>query len=390
MHSSIHAGPLASLALFLPFLWAAPAVAQEACLLNMDKKICAQFNTVLPEGPVQPSDQGGTPTYVYYTLTLTNFSKTTTRFVSLELSLSPQSEFASINSPGGMCTVTMAGASCLFDKLEASQSVLIQAIGTVPVIQSPSQPDYDLVSTASFGWMGNQASTSASTTVSVFGGSSYVPVGMEVTLVTGPENSDPSLQTGPDQPLWAKLTIPAYDESFTAKIEVVGDGPLFECPMGIFVGTHPDDVGVYVCRDPEAPRRWVRVEFSENWVFPENDPLRFDVIWDASIVPALQLPPTPLTPTGTPPFAVFFRGGEDDAETRAFAKTCDSNAPPCLVSVEQLGSGDWAAVLHKRTVGAEGSVLDAEAEFQGILCSLPGMVCSLGILDDYIPIGTIK
>lgn len=352
-----------------------PALAQSACLLDNPNKLCTTFESVVPADRVQPTAEGGTPTYIDYHLTLKNLGQTSTRYVAFALATSPDANFVEFSASMPGCTVSGADVSCQFDKIDAQATISFHALVQVPALLSPAQPDYVLANTATFGWNGNTKNVSAVTTVSVYGSASYVPPGQQVTLVTGPENPDRSLQTDADNPRWAKLTIPAdfSHDGFYAKLEVVGDAPTFDCPSGIFIETHEDDVGLYVCRDVASPNRSVRTTFSENWLF-ETQPLVWDLAWDASIVPLIQLPPTPIGPTGTPPFAVFHRGGEDDAETRAYSKTCDANPTPCVGGVQRFGSGDWTATFSKRSVGAAG--FDGDSS-QDQLLQLPDLNCLL-------------
>lgn len=371
---------MAAGALGLSLLHALPAVAAPTCLLNNDDKLCASFDAVVPADQVQPGGEGGTPTFIQYALTLSNVGQTSTRFVTFALATSPDANFVEFTSSKPGCTVSGADVSCQFDKLNAGNTITLRALVQVPTLTSPDQADYALINTATFGWNGNTQTASYANTVSVYGAASYVPSGQQVTLVTGPEQSDRALQTDADTPLWAKLTVPAEDHGgLYMTLAVVDDGPSFDCGTGIYTQTE-GDIGFYVCRDTDHPQRWVRSTSEPHWQFAADNPLQWDIVWDTSIVPLLQLPPTPLAPTGTPPFAVFHRGGEVDAGTSAYARTCDTNAPPCLVAVEQYGSADWGATFLKRAVGAE----PEDGTQQDLVCLLIGCISAQGLIP---PIG---
>lgn len=365
------------LGLLLPAL---PAAAAPTCLLDNPGKLCVSFDAVIPPDRVQPAGEGGTPTYVDYSLTLRNLGQTSTRNVSFAMTLTPQARIAEFSASHPGCTVSATAVSCQYDKLVVQQGVTFDVLVEVPALQAPDQPDYPLINTVTFGWNGNTQTASYTNTVSVYGAASYVPPGQQVTLVTGPEQPDRALQTDAGAPLWAKLTIPAEDHpGLYATLAVVDDGPTFDCATGIYTQT-TGDIGFYVCRDTGQPNRWVRSTTEPHWQFEPGNPLTWELVWDTSIVPPLQLPPTPLAPTGTPPFAVFHRGGEDGAATTAWARTCDAHAPPCIDRVEQYGSADWGATFLKRAVGAE----PEDGTQEDLLCVLIGCFSTQGLIP---PIG---
>lgn len=329
---------------------AAPAHAGRACLNDQDKKTCGSISTT-PSDYVQPSGIGGTAnqTWVKARFTVENLGQTSTRFVTLDLTLDPATAFraSDLTADAGLaCTVSSnpAKVHCAADKLEAGQVLS----GSVPALVPTTSGPFTVLE--SVGWQGNTASTSATVIVTDSAGSSWVPAGRSETLVTAREATVTA-----ENPYWAQVTCPARSEAYYCRVRVVTDAPAFDCPTGIFISR--TDGGPYVCRDSQQPRRWVEID--TNATFTATDPLGFVLLEHSSLVPAIQLPPTALAPTGTPPFAVFHAQNPtpapDTADANAFADTCSATAPsaPCLTSVERLASGDWRVAGLKPNDGTD-------------------------------------
>lgn len=344
-------------------LRAGPAGALDsACLNGSERKVCVQLVSQ-PETSVQASKLDGQgETYVQYAAVLTNVAlPTSSRRLDVSFTLSPAVDIVSFSSTGSaQCTVSGATATCRYDKLAANQDETITLITTAPEYAGTATAA-TLVNTGTFGFNGRTSTVSSSLAVTTNGGNTFVPKGKSATLVTHPENPDPSQQTTPDEPLFAKWIIPARSENLQAflAINAATDEDLtLSCSGGLFFSGNSDG-GPYVCRDIGAPfdagrgTRWVTAALSEPELSFADNPLQFIVIWDDSIVSDAQLPPNPVAPTGLPAFAMLYHAQEPASHEhggthpiRAFAETCDTAVPPCLSGVQQYGTKDWTATLR--------------------------------------------
>jgi hypothetical protein len=320
-------------------LWAGPGAAETGCLLNDGSKVCLDLNSD-PADNVQPSEQGGTPTYVKFIAELRNVTSKSTRFVTVNLALNPGTleTVAFTADPALNCTRTGATATCSADKVSAGEPMKVTW-----TVEAPTQEGV-MGATGDFGWNGRTTSVSTGLAVAGDSGRTHVPANTEGTTVTTAEPS--ADQVTADAPLYAAITLPSKPYDYSAKVTVITNGPAQSCTGGLFLSA--TDGGPYVCRT-DIPTRWIEVDID----LPaghEADPFQygFSMQWDASIISELQLPPTPVAPTGTPPFAVFY--SENSAlppPMRAFSADCATNAPPCLTGVQVLANGDWEASGQK-------------------------------------------
>lgn len=331
-----------------------PASAQQsACLNDSIDKVCAQL-TAQPDSVVQASRlDGQTDTYVAYTARVTGITNpTSSRNVSAVFTLTPAVDIVSFTSTAGTCTVSGAVLSCEFDKHISSGSEVIEFTAKAPEYAGAATPS-TLVNTGVFGWNGRTNSVSMAMSVSTAGGYSWVPPNTTVSLVTGPENSDPTSQTTPANPVWGKMTIPGRSTGFLAYFALnnsTDENLAMSCSGGLFFSGNSDG-GPYVCRDIGSPydsgvgTRWVQasIDDSVEGTFGSS-PVQVTMIWDTSVVPVAQIAEP------APPFAVFYHAQEPQGAPathpiRAFAKTCASNQPPCLSGIQRYSSDDWTATL---------------------------------------------
>lgn len=323
----------------LAFFNGAALAASTGCLIDDPKKICAALQWT-PDS-AQPSQQNGTKTYVRYDLTLTNATNQSTRFIQVQFSLQPATAFRSVTADSrASCTIAGATISCAIDKLEAGEPMPISATAETPAAETT------LTNTVSYGWQGRTGVVDGAVAIDEQSGQSWQEPDQTVRLSTAKPASDPSQQTSPEQPIYGEIAIPPSGVGRNVFIRIVTDGPDRSpvCIGGIYLDPLADG-GPFVCRDTGSPRRWVQVGADDS-----AEPMTLRVIEDASVVPAIQLPPTLLAPTGLPPFAVFARGEDSNAAFRAIDDACSSNAPPCLQNVVRYPTGDWTATLKLNSV----------------------------------------
>ena len=327
----------------LALAWSGQGVAASACLKgDALNKLCLAVNSS-PATEVQPSGLAGTQTFVKYDVAIRNLVAATSRHVLTTVTINPAPasalEFTATN--GLACSVSGATVSCLADKLDG-----IDALGFTVIAEAPSYPTTatQMVATGVIGWNGNTATATQTLAVSNTAGDSYVPADTEVTLAT----SDSDDVTA-ENPRYGRITLPPQPFAYVASIEVVGDAPAnASCVNGFYVSTSYG--GPYVCRDTATPRRALRIDVGDA-LFTADSPIVFVEKWDTTIVPATQLPPTPASPTGLPPFAQFTASlataGSPAAPYSALIALCGDDftgalvTPPCLAGVQQLGNGDW-------------------------------------------------
>jgi hypothetical protein len=354
-------GLASALTLSCGLAWSGTGLAATSCLKGgSTNKLCLDLSSI-PGDVVQPSELAGTKTYVKYTATLRNVVAATSRNVTMDLSFSPAppSAISVATDSGVACAApTATGVSCTVDKLG-----YLDPLTVVVVVEAPQYPTTvtQMLATGTYGWNGNTSTTSQSVAVSDTGGRSYVPANTEVTLVTEPEASDPSTQTSVGDPLFGKVTLPPRPTAYFAQISVIGGPAVTNCTGGFFLSA--TDGGPYACRN--AGNRWVQFDAGSTpgsdapVVFDAAAPMHFSMIWDASLVPATQLPPTPLTPTGTPAFAVFYSHNDTPppaaVAVRAFSQNCSAtaNVPPCLIAVTHFDNNAWRAEGLKVTDGTD-------------------------------------
>lgn len=328
----------------------APAQAGRACINDQDKKTCGEVRTT-PADYVQPSGIGGAgnETWVKVDFLMQNLSQTSTRFVTLDLTLDPNTAFRTSDlavDPLMSCTVSTGPAKlhCSADKLQGGQTLTGSVSARVPTVTGPFTVLEQL------GWQGNTANTNYTVMVTDTAGATWVPANRSETVVTA-RNAEVSAEN----PYWAQVTCPARASAYYCRLRVVTDAPALDCPTGLFISV--TDGGPFVCRDTQQPRRWVELDTSAT--FTATDPFSFVLLEHSSLVPALQLPPTAAAPTGTPPFAVFHAQNPTPppatADANAFADTCSATSPsaPCLTSVERLANGDWRVSGLKPNDGSD-------------------------------------
>ncbi|HEX4872159.1 MAG TPA: hypothetical protein VFV27_07595 [Nevskiaceae bacterium] len=381
-------------ALGLALLGAGAVQAQEAvstCLLDDEKKVCVALQAA-PADRLQPSGVpgGSADTYVVYDAVVTNIDEQSSRNLFVRFDLTAGSSVTGIESgPFGSCTVSGTRVHCLYDKLRANGAAEISLEVRLPDYNpdpvTGTQVPAEMVNVVTFGYQGRTAMLRRSIALDP-SGFSYIPPFAEVTLVTAPETANPADQTSAATPLFAKMKVPVADFPRLARLEIIDDGPdqSAVCLGGIYLDLLGDG-GPYVCRDTANPRRWVQAGLEGSY---PSDPIQLTVITDASRVPATQLPPSLLAPTGTPAFALFYQAGE--APIRAYARRCQDAAEPCLSQVTRYGNGDWSATLFKRTLAdtpGDGTwVLPLSPAFE-----MPdGQVGSFGLLPIEPPVGNIR
>jgi hypothetical protein len=346
-------------------LWnAAPAqAASQGCLLDNPKKVCASV-TASPL-TAQPSQQNGTKTYVRYDATIVNVTAQSTRYVVMDMALSPATSFATVTAdPKAVCTKSGATIHCDIDKLDAGEPLTVSAVAETPTYETT------LTNTVTYGWQGRTSTVAAEVPIRHTSGESWQQPNQAIRLSTHKPTADPSQQTTPEDPLYGEVIIPGNPGGGQVFIKIITDGPdrSSVCPAGIYLDPL-GDLGPYLCRDVNQPRRWIQVGA------PNSDPpMQIKLIEDASIVQPIQLPPTLLTPLGTPPFAIFAHGEEEGEPFRAIAVDCTAaNAqPPCVQNVQRYSTGDWTGTLvtPKVNLGPAAPLLPLGGDI-GILGILP-------------------
>lgn len=344
------------------------AAAATSCLNNNLEKLCLDITSV-PGDTVQPKGLGGTDTFVKYSATFRNAGQQSTRNVILTFNLSTAAGFDSMTAdPNLNCTLSGGTISCALDKFEAFKAYSISALAYPPPYTGATTPT-TMTNTGTYGWNGNTKSTVQTINVSTTAGKSYVPPNTTVTLVTDKRAEDPAQQVTPESPLWSSITLPPRPQGYYAQVFITNSGPSSagDCLGGVFA----NQGGVYVCRDTANPTRWVQVDLPAD-LFTADDPIEQTTYWDASIVPSTQLPPNGVAKTGLPMWAIFYNQTEQGVpygRTRAFSNACDSVTPvaPCLMSVEQLGSGDWRATFLKPNDGSDMQSNDPLLPLVGVL-----------------------
>lgn len=344
--------PLAALA------WTGPSMAASSCLNDNLDKLCLEI-TSIPGDSVQPSGISGDShgnTYVKYSAVFRNAGQTSTRHITLTFQLSTAAGFSSYTAdPNLGCTQVGGTIRCALDKFEAFKAYSVTAYALPPPYTGASTPT-SMSNTGTYGWNGNTKSTVQTIAVSPTSGRSYVPANTSVSLVTSPQASDPTQQVTPENPLWARITLPARPNGYFASVYVQNEGPdnSADCTGGLYASS---DGNLYVCRDTAKPTRWIQYDLPSD-LFTADDPFEVLMYWDASIVPSTQLPPNAIAPTGLPKWAIFHNQTETGVpygRSHAFSNVCDSTAPvaPCLNTVEQLGSGDYRADFLKPNDGSD-------------------------------------
>ena len=72
-----------------------------------DGDLGTTWNLVIPADRVQPTAEGGTPTYIDYRITLKNVSQTSTRYVAFTLATSPDANFVEFTASTAGPTVPL-------------------------------------------------------------------------------------------------------------------------------------------------------------------------------------------------------------------------------------------------------------------------------------------
>jgi hypothetical protein len=326
------------------------------CLNDQEKKVCTTLSGT-PADILAPSRMGdpNNRTYQKIQAVMRNIGQTATRFVTLKITLDPATQFKAdelvVPAPFS-CSASGATLNCTIDKLDAGQSLTLTVPAEAPIYAGASTPTSFTV-TGTFGWQGKTAVSSITTPVTYKDGSTYVPPGTSPTLYTTPPADDPSNNVTAENPLWASVKLPPKPNGYYARVLVIGDGPAFVCPAGVFLSSA--DGGPYLCRDLANPARWVELDLGAS--FGPTEPVAFTIAWYRDLVQALQLPPSAAAPTGTPPWAIFYdqNTGQLTTNGRAFSDTCDAGTPlpPCLASVQQYANGNWSASGYKANDGSD-------------------------------------
>lgn len=336
-----------------------PAAAQQgSCLNDSLDKVCAQL-TAQPDSVVQASRlDGQSDTFVHYTAKITGITNpTSSRRVSAVFTLTPAVDIVDFTASSGSCSSSGGTLSCEFDKHVSSGDEVIKFTAKAPLYAGASTPS-TLVNTGVFGWNGRTGTVSKALSVSTTGGYTWVPPNTTVTLVTGPEASDPAEQTTAANPRWAKMLIPGRSVGFLAYLALnnsTDEDLALSCLGGMFHSGNSDG-GPYYCRDIGFPHdagvgtRWVEASVDDTVDGSFTDaPVQLTLLWDDSVVSPLQLPPSAAGQTGFLPFAVFYHAQEPQGAPashpiRAFAGQC--GGPPCLTGVQEFANGDWTATLN--------------------------------------------
>lgn len=366
---------------------AAMADVASACLNDDLDKVCLAL-VAAPDDILQPSLTGGDDTFVIYGATLTHIENQSTRFVDVSFALTAGASVRSIVSDqNGVCSSSGNQAQCLYDKLLVDGPVQIGLEVRLPDFAGAATPT-EMVNSVEFGWNGRTSMVRSAIPMSA-SGYSYVPPNTRVTLVTAEQSTDPADQTNAENPLFAKMVVPPAAFPRLARLRITGQGPDIsaDCAAGIYFKPNGDG-GPYICRDNDNPRRWVEAALEGEY---PSDPIEFGLIWDTSIVPPTQLPPTPLTATGTPRFAVFYNAGDENSENRAFAQQCANTTEPCLRDVTAFGNGDWSATLLKATLADPGSAGPEPLSSQLLELVMPdGGIGIQGFIPSTPPVGNIR
>ncbi len=324
-------------------------------MLDNTSKVCLDLNQS-PSATVQPSGLAGQPTFLRYSATLRNAVKnSSSRNVLVNFTLSPATGFVEFSADNGLlCTQSGSTISCAIDKLDDTNPLRISATANAPADMG-AQTAISLLNTAVFGFGGRTQTVQSSVMVSNTSGASYVPPNTTATLVTAPVSGDPSMQVNAANPLWGKAVLPPQPEGYLAQISLLQSGPSRACTGGLFLAQ--TDGGPYLCKDQDFPYdsgnplRWVMLDTSTA-DFTVDLPMSVTVVHDPSIISRLQLPPSAVAPTGTPPYAVFYSAlpidGSSTYPVRAAGTVCTTTpAPPCLNGVTRYGNGVWQATIVK-------------------------------------------
>lgn len=347
--------------------WTHTALAATGCLLDNEGKVCLSLNPT-PSSTVQPSGLAGQPTFVRYMLTLSNaITNSSSRNLFLDLSLSPNTGFVSVENPNtAACVINAASLRCDIDKLDDATPINIVAIANAPPdLGDETAPS--LTATAEFGNGGNTKTIYSTVVVSENSGASYIPANTAASLVTSPETEDPSLQVNAGSPLWGKAELLPQPAGYFAQISLITAGPSRACVGGLFLTS--TDGGPYLCKDQGFPydsgnaNRWVMLD-TTTADFTIDVPMTVTVVHDPSIISKLQLQPSGLGATGTPPYAVFHSAlpidGHSKYDIKPIGNTCAAApVPPCLTAVTRYGNGVWRATVLKVNDGKD--VIENEA-----------------------------
>lgn len=330
--------------------------------------------TSLPAQSVAPSNSAGTKTFVSYKATLRSLDvEGSPATIYLALSTQPArpvSNFAvrfvdlppnALEPIGPTCSV-VGGSSvrCTFSKFDSNDSYEITFRAEAPT----SPGTFKLLAyrsnqplTNSGHPAGNHRIDTLSIPVTTTSGASFVPANTAVTVRTSP-----GMPTA-GNPLIGVITSPKLPYDYTMYTGVRGfeGGTDFNATglLGIFLSL--TDGGPYLARKTADPTLAIEIDAETLLgqpieVLPDN-PFIIESISDVSIVSPLQLPPTFLTPEGTPRYAFFYNGLGGELRAEADACGYDDAPAPCVLSRSRAANGDWSIKYRKASTGTEGGTL---------------------------------
>lgn len=280
--------------------------------------------SVSDDPEVVPPSTADSPTYVFYSATVTNRAQSAITHVTATASFSPGLALVSAASSVGSCTTTGGQLSCTLGMLARNASATITAVSRSPEADGTATASF----TASFDerFNDNEApdpkqdavSETEETTVDALAGTaaSFVPEGASVNLSTDPTGTGVA---SPSDPLIGEVGITSAPTSVLALVEEVS-APL-SCPKRV------------ICRGGD----WLHANIPGTY----DPPLAFGFRWDSSIVPANQT---------AKKFAVLYTECLDGCPLKVISRNCSSPTPnaselPCLTGVAKLSDSDWVATL---------------------------------------------
>ena len=273
---------------------------------------------------VVPPSAADSPTYVSYSVIVTNRAQSAITHVTVTPTFSPDLALVSATSSVGSCTTTGGQLSCTLGKLARNASATVTAVARSPETDGTATASF----TASFDERANDneapdpkqdtVSETEETTVEALANTSasFVPQGASVKLSTDPTDTGIA---SPSDPLIGNVGITSAPNSVLALIEEVS-APV-SCPRRV------------ICRGGD----WLRASIPGTF----DPPLAFGFRWDKSLIPS---------GLSAKKFAVLYTDCLDGCPLRVVSKRCSSATPaaselPCLRDVARMQDGDWIATL---------------------------------------------
>jgi uncharacterized repeat protein (TIGR01451 family) len=234
-----------------------------------DPRICVQ-NVGTP--PTVAPSTVDFPTFVSYTVTVTNRASSTATHVALTDTLPAGSQLNSVTTTTGFCTSGVTAVNCAFGSLASGITAAVTIVVEAPRTEGPVTN----TAAASFdeGPADNPANPGKQDTVTVAEGTSVdpgaaeslVPSNMEVRLDTSPTHATSAT---PADPTIGKARVPASDHPpLTASLNE--DPAPFVCPKKV------------ICRNGA----WVHADIGDGRAF--SPALEFELHWSKVLVPKQQ------------------------------------------------------------------------------------------------------